>query len=693
MTESFRVPNYGHFRDLHRQELQARIYAKGLVRYARLPTSVLELLFSEIDRLGPLLRSGYGVGVGAEEVIEFSEKLRRGSPRPLRFSFEAPVEDEPSAERLVSFVNDLGDLCGLCLSAADGIVRHAALSRRSFGQHSTFVVWFAFSFQEDLPVYCKMYFNLNDRDLRDSADRLKQILTLTERGSLFLPVLMVLSVATERRVSLRGAAITFPGCTRLKLYFEVSRDFEPGTMLSLCEQANLFDLNALGSSGMRELFMQAGRILSNSDTLTWGLSVEYDGPPTIGAAVSRADIYFRPPQTSTDQLITWLNTFMPEPWKTLWRDQSRDGGREYAGLVSSDGAFFRTLGYVALGWDATDTEEINLYWTLRRSWAPEPVLTRARFSLLADVDQALADGLVFILAHQSEQGSWIDWNLPPGAASLWTTAYIGYRFRLLNGRFRQMVKGAVALAAEWLLASEFAGGGWGYNDQLPPDADSTALAIAFLSTEQARVPDRAYKQLKLFQRVDGGFATYSEDFGSWGVSHPDVTPMAVMALLSHYPRGDQSVESGIRYALSQATADGLWRSFWWTSALYSTEVNISLAKQAGIQRDWTRTGSSLNSLSPANAFEFSLFISALLDIGHDPECESIYGATQRLLREQTRDGSWISEPILRVTRQDCFEPWNESVPGPTFSDPNRLFTSATVIGALSKLRRAYEERN
>lgn len=372
------MQDYSYFRDLHRQELQAQISAKGLVRRAWLPISILEFLFSEIDRLGLRLRPNYGVGQRAEEVVEFSEKLQRGCASPLRFSFEAPVEDEPSPERLISFVNGLGELCGLCLSGADGIVRDAALSWRSFGPHSTFVVWFAFSFQEELPVYCKMYFNLNDRDLHGSANRLNQILTLTKRESLLLPVLMVLSVATERRVSLRGAAVTFPGCTRLKLYFEVSRDFAPGTMLPVCQQAGLFTMNALGSSGMRELFAQAGRMLANSDALAWGLSVEYDGPPGTGAMVSRADIYFRPPQTSTDERLTWLNTFMPEPWGTLWRDQSRNGGGEYSGPVSGYGAFFRTLGYVALGCGAAEREEINLYWTLRRSGVPEPGLSRGR---------------------------------------------------------------------------------------------------------------------------------------------------------------------------------------------------------------------------------------------------------------------------------------------------------------------------
>jgi hypothetical protein len=309
--------------------------------------------------------------------------------------------------------------------------------------------------------------------------------------------------------------------------------------------------------------------------------------------------------------------------------------------------------------------------------------------LISGLERALTDGLTFILAGQSREGSWIDWELPPGPASLWTTAYIGYRFRLLSGHFRQMMSGAVTSAAHWLLDSEFEGGGWGYNDRLPPDGDSTALAIAFLSAEHAPVTRQSYAKLREFQRADGGFATYSEDYGSWGVSHPDVTPMAVLALLSRYPRGHQSIESGIRYAQSRATADGLWHSFWWTSGLYSTELNLSLAKQAGIRQDWTRSRNSLCAFWPSNAFELSLFLSALLDTGCDPECESVYAVSQRLLREQTSDGSWVSEPILRVTRQNCFEPWNEAMPGPVFADPNRLFTSATVVGALSKLHAAW----
>jgi hypothetical protein len=341
--------------------------------------SILDLLFSEIDRLGLHLRPDYGVGHRPEEVIEFSDKLQRGSAQPLRFSFEAPVEDEPSEGRLISFVNQLGELCGLCLSGADGIVRNAALSRRSFGQHSMFVVWFAFSFQENLPVYCKMYFNLNDLDLRASANRLNQVLAFTGRESLFLPVLMVLSVATDRRVSLRGAAVTFPGRTRLKLYFEVTRAFVPGTMLSLCREADLIDIDAPGCAGIGELFAQAGTILANSDALSWGLSLEYDGPPETGGRISRVDIYFRPPQTSAAERMIWLNTFMPEPWRTLWQDESRDGGIEYAGFLSTDPAFSRNLAYVALGCDARERAEINVYWTLRHSEAPKPALSGDRF--------------------------------------------------------------------------------------------------------------------------------------------------------------------------------------------------------------------------------------------------------------------------------------------------------------------------
>jgi hypothetical protein len=56
-----------------------------------------------------------------------------------------------------------------------------------------------------------------------------------------------------------------------------------------------------------------------------------------------------------------------------------------------------------------------------------------------------------------------------------------------------------------------------------------------------------------------------------------------------------------------------------------------------------------------------------------------------LIDEQRSDGSWESVPILRVTRRDCFEPWDSPNSGTLFADPARLFTSSTVLDTLLKV--------
>lgn len=42
----------------------------------------------------------------------------------------------------------------------------------------------------------------------------------------------------------------------------------------------------------------------------------------------------------------------------------------------------------------------------------------------------------------------------------------------------------------------------------------------------------------------------------------------------------------------------------------------------------------------------------------------------------------------RVTRRDCDSPWDSPDPGPLFADPERIFTTATVLAALSAARAA-----
>src|SRR5690349_17852966 len=100
----------------------------------------------------------------------------------------------------------------------------------------------------------------------------------------------------------------------------------------------------------------------------------------------------------------------------------------------------------------------------------------------AAVEQAIAACLQTLLDRQSDDGCWTEWKLPPGESRPWTTAYIGYRLRGLPPCLGEKVKAARCAAASWLLRAEFPGGGWGYNNAVEADADSTAFGILFLAS-------------------------------------------------------------------------------------------------------------------------------------------------------------------------------------------------------------------
>jgi hypothetical protein len=101
-------------------------------------------------------------------------------------------------------------------------------------------------------------------------------------------------------------------------------------------------------------------------------------------------------------------------------------------------------------------------------------------------------------------------------------------------------------ADAWLRASEFPDGGWGYAEQTGPDADSTSLALLFLRTRGGNVTSE--RRLCTYQQPDGGFSTYGQDasHGSWVQSHPDVTAIALLALLPTPFSRTERMAAGLR---------------------------------------------------------------------------------------------------------------------------------------------------
>lgn len=204
-----------------------------------------------------------------------------------------------------------------------------------------------------------------------------------------------------------------------------------------------------------------------------------------------------------------------------------------------------------------------------------------------------------------------------------------------------------------------------------------------------RTPDaRNFERLLAFQQPDGGFATYEADegLGSWGSSHPDVSAVAARTLLRLHTYAGAELERAVDYVARKLERTGLWNSFWWCSPLYATQTCLALAAATHVPVDLTQTRRAITSLTAGNAFERALLLDCLHDLGDVPS-KRADELIRRLAADQRPDGSWSSPPILRIPARDCTSPWERPTAATAYRDPGRLFTSATVLRALSRAAR------
>jgi squalene-hopene/tetraprenyl-beta-curcumene cyclase len=301
----------------------------------------------------------------------------------------------------------------------------------------------------------------------------------------------------------------------------------------------------------------------------------------------------------------------------------------------------------------------------------------------SNIERAIQAGVDYILSLQSEDGSWSEWELPLGSSAPWATGYIGYSLRCLPLTVKPEIKSRLFQAAHWLLQNIFDDDGWGYSSTVGSDADSTAYVILFLNSIGQRVPEAALTELAQYQSSDGGFATYrpTSRHDSWTCSHPDVTPVALLALLRQHRLTQNALRSGIDYILKERTSDLWWNTFWWNSRIYATAANLSFMNAINISPARPKC---IEQFAPENVFESALLIFSLLYLNPTLFRSIIKTQVNTLISSQRPDGSWNNAPILRITRRDCFTPWTTDNAGPLFSDTNRLFATATAVEALSK---------
>ena len=317
-----------------------------------------------------------------------------------------------------------------------------------------------------------------------------------------------------------------------------------------------------------------------------------------------------------------------------------------------------------------------------------------------------------MLARQGRDGLWRDFLTPAGEASEWPTGLIGAALHLAGADARSLQR-----AADALVAKQNNDGGWGYNESVPSDADSTACVLLFLARSGYRggACGRAASCLARHQRRDsGGIATYSEPgpirrfmgvgrwmrFNGWCSPHTEVTATAGRALAAlAAAEGSAEADAAWRYVRSQQRADGSWSSYWWTSPHYATlqaaELAASMGDRDAVGRaaEWAlrgQTGDGAWSAPGAatSAFATGLSLSVLLRAatsGHPVE-----RAVSRLAALQEDDGGWPSHPILRIPLPGDLEPDRRrrrlGGRGIVVVDQHRTFTSAVCVAALAQAR-------
>jgi hypothetical protein len=145
------------------------------------------------------------------------------------------------------------------------------------------------------------------------------------------------------------------------------------------------------------------------------------------------------------------------------------------------------------------------------------------------------------------------------------------------------------------------------------------------------------------------------------------------------------------FIATQRRPDGLWPSFWWHSPWYATHAALSLLAAARVPSRPLESSCFRGDDKPRSPFDWALALACSLRAS--PHLDAPAAALlSALLAVQQGDGGWPSAPVLRLARRDCDMPWAVADGGPLFADPQRLFTSATVLRALAAARRLEADR-
>lgn len=450
-------------------------------------------------------------------------------------------------------------------------------------------------------------------------------------------------------------------------------------------------------------------------------------------ADARAKIYFRLRSIDTPLAALGVPAFTAEPMTAFLRAVLRGHGVPRTGLLLNvgvgiaDGALIdvktdicaHCLPYTGEQWCAAADDlttrfglpELPLRQTLHRHDVDAAFLglglgvrgdVRVNAYLKADPARgrltparrtvSVTDAVHALAAAQRPDGSWVDYELPVGRSDQWVTGYVGHALAEATDRpttapaAREVARDAAHRAADWLLGNRTYPAGWGYNRTTGPDADSTSFALALLRALGRPMPaeDRA---LVLAHWQDcGGCATFRRPDG-WGAAHPDVTPLAYLALPDEARRERRGAL--LRYLRDSRGADGGWPAYWWSQGPYATYRVLQLLTELdrgeldhGDLHCADGPGPGARSLPepPPNA-PFAL--ACALGVERLRGGARVEQWEDALLGQQRPDGRWAGMPSLRVTRPDQWTGGPQAF-GRSYRDDAGLITTATALSALTE---------
>jgi hypothetical protein len=503
-----------------------------------------------------------------------------------------------------------------------------------------------------------------------------------------------------------------------------------------------------------EMMAQLHRLV---DHITVGLDVGAHVHPRLGL---ECGVTGQPP--AEPRWAVLLDEFVERGWCTA---EKRDALLEWPGSTTPANAdapwpaelihdgllrpqdhfsvFTRQLGHVKVTYEPGRSPEAKAYFGFFHGWRapaghrPQTASARgagepssasrdgaARQMDEGELTTAITEAVAFLVGARTDDGWWRDfsgvtggrvlgpdreWITTIGASDEWVTAFVAVALAAVpDPQAHQAARDAWQLLVERRRPAD----GWGYNGNLPVDADSTAWglrlaqAVGMEGSERARDARRVLEGHLL---SDGGVAAYREQAlveppassqipaNCWNVGWCHTPQPCVTAGAAALP--DERPRDYLRRAQRD---DGSWKAYWWEDEEYTTAFAADALARTGRAADRRRVraaiGWATERIGPNGADRSaahgadSAFATALcvriLALSEDlgDEQEQFGRAVTWLLKHQRPHGAWSPSARLFAPRPHVSDPTDPDAPALASLDEAGVFTTATVLPALAAAR-------